>query len=133
MRNNSVRCYLLVLFCLLNSTSVGPESAAITQPTATSSSSTTSTSTSSSSHKPSIIGPIIGSVVGGVFALALISLAVILLLRRRQSEPVVTTWDPRGPLPDGKAAMGYPLYPVPFTPPEHSPLLYVSHLAVAFQ
>ncbi|KAF8350580.1 hypothetical protein F5887DRAFT_1069583 [Amanita rubescens] len=101
---------------------VGPESIANPQPTATSSSSSSS-STTSSSHKPPI-GPIIGGVVGGVVALALLSLAVVLLLRRRQltpMEPVATTWDPRGPLPEGKS---YPLYPVPFPPPEHSPLLY---------
>ena len=60
----------------------------------------------------------------------------MLLLRRRHFasiEPVATTWDPRGSLPEGKAGMDYPLYPVPVALPEHAPLLYVSHLAKAFQ
>lgn len=133
MRNNSVRPSLLVLFCLLNSTSVGPESTAIPQPTATSSA--ISSSSTSSSHKTSIIGPVVGGVVAGVVALGLISIAIILLLRRRpitSMNPVVTTWDPSGSLQEGKAGMAYPPYPIPVRPPEHSPLLYVSHLVAAF-
>ncbi|KAF8350579.1 hypothetical protein F5887DRAFT_306747 [Amanita rubescens] len=106
---------------------IGPESTTIPQPTAIPSTPSTTTTTSSS-HKPSIIGPIVGSVIGSVVALALLSLAIILLLRRRHFasiESVATTLGDRWSLPEGKAAAkGHLLHPVPVPLPEHLPLLY---------
>ncbi|KAF8733698.1 hypothetical protein AX14_003625 [Amanita brunnescens Koide BX004] len=101
----------------------GPESTAGPQPTAASSLTPSSThSASSSPHDSTIIGPIIGGVVGGVAFLALLSLAVMLLLRRRRQlgasvKLMPTTLYPGELLSEDKGANLYRTQ-------SHGPLLY---------